>query len=116
MPDYSLAALKERTVREFKSEPTKKWYRSGNGKLVQEHIGVEYVTTIGAGHMPVDEWYQCMEEAVVREGKTPLLNAIMIRCKSLAWLRTDMDLRRYAIDCLSSGAYQQWKDFAHKEP
>lgn len=112
---YTLADLKEKSVREFKTHPTKSWYRSGNGKLVREHVGVEYVTTFGAGVLPEDEWYQLMENAIERERKTGLLDAIIARCGSLAWLRTEKEIRRYAIDCLSGGSYERWEDFDYKE-
>ena len=74
-------------------------------------MGIEYVRTVAAGRIPVDKWYQLMELAVENEGKTELLDKIIAHCQHLAWIRTPKKCRQYAMECLSSGAYQRWKDF-----
>ncbi len=103
-------------VREFKSEKTKHMIRTASGKFVHEEISYELIPTAGAGKLRKEEWMRLTEEAVTREGRTALLDALLAyvsaRC---AWLRTEKLQREYALACLASGAYKEWKDFKDPE-
>ena len=115
MQQPTLAELRP-GVREFRSEGTHRMIRADNGKFVEERIGVEYVPTAGAGTLRVEDWTRLAEEAVTREGRRALLDAIIAyvsaRC---AWLRTEKHQREYALECLATGAYKKWKDFKDPE-
>ena len=74
-----------------------------------ETRGVEYVTT-EAGRFTVGEWHRLLDEAVFCEEKTWLLDLIVNHVRShCAWLHKNQDIRNYALECLSSGAYHSWK-------
>lgn len=103
-------------VREFKSEKTKNMILTANGKFVREEISFELIPTAGAGKLRKEDWTRLMEEAIAREGRTALLDAIIayvsVRC---AWLRTAKRQQEYALECLACGAYKKWKDFKDPE-
>lgn len=107
----TIEALRWRGAREFKTEGTGRYSRSGNGKFKEERVGVEYVTTVGAGTMRISDWYLAAEEAVAREGKTELLATIEEYCRHhCAWLHTEEAIRQYALEVLCNEAYKHWTD------
>lgn len=108
----SVEDLRQISALEFRTEPTGNWTVSRNGRRKMETIGKEYVPT-SIGKIERKEWYRLMEEAVKTEKKSDLLLKIETYVKKhCAWLRTEMDVREYAMDCLSSNAYTHWKDFS----
>ena len=75
-------------------------------------VGKEFVRTVAAGVLELDEWRRLMEDAVEREGAGELLNRIVEYCRiHCVWLRREKELRGYALECLSSEAYRAWGDF-----
>lgn len=110
--DLSIAELKMIAVPTVRAVPTGRQYRARNGKMKDETTCVEFARITTEEEMPMDEWYKRMDEAVEREGKTELLQAITDHCrKHCAWLRTEADVHKYALDVLSSGAYRNWRGF-----
>ena len=110
MSQYSLEDLRSTSVDEFRMVPTGSYTINRNGRRVPVTEGVHFVTT-KVGKMTDDEWYQALEEAVVREGKEQLLEAVIASCRKLAWLKTEKAVRRHALSCLSSGAYLHWPEW-----
>ncbi len=100
VPAYSMDDLAWIGVREFQSVGTGKFYKSSNGKMKEETKGVEFVNTIGAGRMTLEEWYAAMEDTVIREEKAAVLAAKIEAAESCAWLRTDQEKRQYALEGL----------------
>lgn len=88
IPQHTMADLVWVGVREFQSIGTGKFFRAGNGRMKEETRGVEFVNTVGAGRMTLEEWYAAMEEAVIREEKTAALDVWIEKTKSCAWLWT----------------------------
>lgn len=83
--------------------------------MKEETILVEYIRCQNGEEVPLEKWYALMGTAVEREGKTEVLKQIEAVCgKNCAWLRTDKAVNRYALECLSSGAYLAWKEFGGK--
>lgn len=106
---YTLEELKQAGCIEFRTIPTGKWIESGNGRKKMETRGVEYVTT-KAGRFEMSTWHKFLEEAVFCEEKTWLLNVLIGHVRAhCAWLHTNNDIRNYALECLSSGAYHSWE-------
>ncbi len=106
----SIASLKWKGVREFRIEDTGKFRTARNGKRIPITQGVLYVDTVGEGRMKLEDWYSEFEKAVDEEGKTDLLEKIIAECKKLAWLRTEKDVRHYAMECMSDNAYKAWRN------
>ena len=100
MPEYTMADLVWVGVREFQSVGTGKFYRARNGKMKEETRGVEFVNTVGAGRMELDDWYLAMEAAIHREGRTAALAEKIDRAKTLAWLHTPEAIRRCALEMM----------------
>ena len=105
---YSTDDLKWTSVLEFRSVGTGKFRTTRNGNRKEETVGKDFVHTVGAGVMELDEWCRLMENAVRREGKESLLERIVERCRKLPWLNTEKKLRQYALECLSDEAYKAW--------
>ena len=106
---FTLDELKQTGCNEFRSEPTGRWIETRNGKRKMETRGVEYVTT-KAGRFERGKWHSYLEEAVFCEDLTGLLNIIIKHVRDhCAWLHTEKEIRNYALECLSSGAYHSWK-------
>lgn len=107
--DYSIEQLRTIGPDEFRSVPTGRYVETRNGKRKEVTEGKEYKQT-GAGRFEKSEWIRHMEEAVRCEGKTWLLDLIVNHVRShCAWLHKNQDIRNYALECLSSGAYHSWK-------
>lgn len=107
---YKIDDLVWRSSRMYRQEPTGTFTTNRNGRRVPVTKGTEYVTTAAAGTMPLSEWYRRMETAVQAEGKQELLDRIKAHCKEhCAWLRNDQAVSEYALECLSSKAYEVWK-------
>ena len=109
--EYSTTDLRQYAADEFRAEPTGDYTLNRKGKRVPVTRGVFYITT-PVGRFQEDKWCDLTEEAVRREGKTELYEAIKSHCKAhFPWLRTEKMLRRWALDCLTGGAYEYWDDF-----
>ena len=106
---YKMVDLAWKSSRMYRQEPTGTFTTNRNGRRVPVTKGTEYVTTAGAGTMPLSEWYRRMETAVQAEGKQELLDRIEAYCKEhCAWLRNDQAVREYALEVLSDKAYEAW--------
>jgi len=103
--------LRWTSSRMYRQEPTGSYTTNRNGRRVPVTKGTEYVKTAGADTMPLAEWYLRMETAVKQEDLTDLLEKIIEHCRKLAWLKTEKDVREYALECLSGEAYKAWEDF-----
>lgn len=103
--------LRWKDVREFRSEPTGDYRINRNGRRVPVTEGAEYINTVAAGRMKIEDWYHAMEQAVIQEGKTELLDKLIEYCQKLAWIRTEKAAKEHALECLSSEAYKAWNDF-----
>lgn len=103
--------LRWKGSREYRNKPTGSYTTNRNGKRVPVLKGTEYVRTVGAGVMPLAEWYLRMQTAVKEEGLEDLLQKIIEHCRKLAWLKTEQQLTEYALECLESKAYYAWEDF-----
>lgn len=56
-----------------------------------------------------EELKKVLEEAVQAEGKQELLDRVKAHCKEhCAWLKNDKAVSEYALECLSSKAYEAW--------
>ena len=84
---------------------------SRNGRRVPITHGVEYVKT-HVGEMTLESWYERMEDAVAKEGLSDFLQKIIEYCQRCAWIHSEEERRKYALECLSSEAYKAWDDFA----
>lgn len=113
--NYSINDLKWKSVLEFRSVGTGKFYMTINGKRREETVGKNFVHTKNAGVMELDDWLLMMDEAVKREGLTDMLNRIAHGCRNFAWLHTERDIRQYALECLSDETYRAWDDFKENE-
>ena len=100
--------LKWISSREYRQEPTGSYTVNRNGRRVPVTKGTEYVRTAGAGTMPLAEWYLRMETAIKQEGLTDLLEKVMDRCRQLAWLKNEQQIKEYALECMESEAYKAW--------
>lgn len=119
---YTVAQLRQIGALEFRAEPTGIFILNRNGRRVPVTKGVEYVPT-ACGKFSRDEWHSLMEKAVKEEGLEDLLKKVIVHCERLAFLHTEQQVRRYALNCLASGAYRRWpewnkgeKDEQGKEP
>ena len=101
--------LKWRGSREYREEPTGSYTTNRNGRRVPVTKGTESVRTVGAGTMPLAEWYLRMETALKKEGKEDLLEEVIDHCRHLAWLKSDRDVKEYALECISTEAYKAWR-------
>ena len=109
--EYTLNDLRQYAADEYRQEPTGSYTLNRNGKRIPVTEGVVYITT-PAGRFREDKWCDLAEAAVKREGKEDLYEAIRSHCKAhCPWLRTEKMLRRWALDCLTGGAYEYWDDF-----
>lgn len=107
--DYSIAQLRTNGPDEFRAVPTGRYIITQNGRRKEVTEGKEYKQT-SAGRFEKSEWIRHMEEAVFCEEKTWLLDLIVNHVRShCAWLHKNQDIRNYALECLSSGAYHSWK-------
>lgn len=102
MAEYKMADLCWVGVRGFRAIGTGKFFRAGNGRMKEEMTGVEYVNTVGAGQMNLDDWYLAMESAIHREGKTAVLAAKIEHAKTCAWLHTPKDILHYALELVET--------------
>lgn len=113
--DLSIAELRMTSVPTYRQVPTGRQFRTSNGKMKDETVGVEYAKITTGEELTMAEWYKLMDKAVEREGKTELLQAITEYCREhCAWLQTDREVHEYALDILSSGAYLKWRGFRQK--
>lgn len=110
MSGYSIEDLKSTSAPMFRAIPTGDFTTNRNGRRVPITKGVTFIRT-RVGEMEEDDWYQAMEEAVEREGKSDLLDEVIIHCRKLAWLKKEEQVRRYALDCISNGAYLHWPEW-----
>lgn len=99
---YSVADLQWRGVREGQAVPTGTYSKSSNGKTKPDMVYREHINTYGAGRMEIGEWFQQMEAAIEREGKTAELNAKIEEARSLAWLHTEKAAREYALESMGN--------------
>lgn len=107
MAEYTLESLRQAGAKEFRTEPTGTFTVNRNGKRVPVTMGVEYVTTKGAGRIPEQEWYE-----LIRKVADPaLLEKIKDHCRKLAWLKTEKEVEDYALECLANEAYLHWEDW-----
>lgn len=102
MAEYTTADLVWVGVLEFRAVGTGRYFRAGNGRMKEEMIGAEYVNTVGAGQMNLDDWYLAMESAIHREGKTAVLAAKIEHAKTCAWLHTPKDILHYALELVET--------------
>lgn len=106
--EYTIAELVQVGPIEYRAVPTGTYILTRNGKRKQETVGKEFINT-HVGKFELREWYSYMEEAVRREGAEWLLNAIIDHIsKHCFWFHTKREMRNYALECLSSGAYHSW--------
>ena len=111
-PEVSLEELRMTGAWEFRSLPTGRMVTAGNGRRVHELRGVEFAPT-RFGRVEKDSWYRLCEEAISQEGKLRLLEAVVKHVRSCcAWLKNDLAVRQYAIECVSSGTYRSWDGFS----
>ena len=99
-PEYSIADLQWKGVREGQAVPTGTYSQSANGKMKPNMRYVEYIKTAGAGRLELSEWYRLMEEAIAREGKTAELEACIKISRGCAWLHTEKQIREYALELM----------------
>ena len=102
---YRIEDLRWTGVSTFRTRGTGRYYPARNGKLTEERVGESFIPT-KFGEIPEDQWYELMEEAVRFEDKTVILDALIERCRSLAWLHTEEAIRRYALELLAGGHYE----------
>ena len=113
---YSTDDLKWTSVRQFKAVGTGQFYTTRNGNRKEKFVGKDFVPTVGAGLLELDEWYRLMEEAVKREGLEPLLNRLAEYLKNTMTAYYDPKNARHnarhdALECLSNEAYKSWEGF-----
>ena len=97
---YSIADLQWRGVRQGQAVATGTYSRSTNGKMKPDMRFAEHINTAGAGRLEISEWFQLMEEAIVREGKAAELDEEIRKARRLAWLHTEKEIREYALECM----------------
>ena len=106
--EYTVAELRQVGPLEFRAVPTGNYILTRNGKRKQETVGKEFINT-QVGKFELREWYSYMEEAVRREGAEWLLNAIIEHVSTHCfWFHSKKEMRNYALECLSSGAFRSW--------
>lgn len=110
MEAYSIADLKPTGAFEYRTVGTGIFFINRNGRRVEKTVGAEYVP-IGKGKIEKDKWYRLMEAAVDRENQGQLLMEIEEACKRFAWLKTDEDRHRHALEVLGSKAYLYWPEW-----
>lgn len=110
---YSIADLQWRGVREGQAVPTGTYSRSSNGKMKPDTMYAEHIQTAGAGRLEISEWFRLMEEAVVREGRTADLEAKIKAARRLAWLRTEKEIREYALESMGIEDWRK-KNYEHE--
>ena len=54
--------------RTWKAVGTGQFYTTRNGNRKEKFVGKDFVPTVGAGLLELDEWYRLMEEAVKATG------------------------------------------------
>lgn len=65
-----------------------------------------------AGEFKPDEWHELVLAEVKADGKSALLEQVTKHCETVcAWLHTDDERQRYALECLANHAYEHWDDF-----
>ena len=89
-------------VREEKWEPIGKKERLWNGRERKMLKPVTYVKTVGCGRMPLDAWYELMLKAVTREGLDAELERELEVVRGCAWIKTDKERLRYALERLAN--------------
>lgn len=97
-PEYTIADLKWKGVREGQAVPTGTYSRSTNGKLKPDTRYAEHIQTVGAGRIEIGEWFRLMEEAIVREERTGELEEQIKIARGLPWLHTEKQIREYALE------------------
>lgn len=106
--EYTIAELRQVGPLEFRAVPTGNYILTRNGKRKQETVGKEFINT-HVGKFELREWYSYMEEAVRREGAERLLNTIIEHVSAHCfWFHSKKEIRNYALECLSSGAFRSW--------
>lgn len=109
---YTLEDLRATGVNLYRAVPTGRKIMMPNGREKMVTVGMFFKQT-KLGQIERGKWYRLLEEAVLKEEKTDLLNAIIEEAGKLAWLHTEQEIREHALECLSSGAYRAWKGFKH---
>ena len=99
-PKYPISDLQWKGVREGQAVPTGTFSRSANGKMKPIMRYAEHIQTVGAGRLEISEWFQLMEDAIIREGKTAELEAMIEEARGLAWLHTEKQVREYALELM----------------
>ncbi len=99
---YSVADLQWRGVREGQAVATGTYSKSSNGKMKPDTRYAEHIQTAGAGRIEISDWFQLMEEAIIREGRTAELEKRIKVARGLAWLHTEKQIREYALECMGN--------------
>lgn len=87
-------------------------YHMWHGRRVSDYKMVElYKTKVGT-YTP-EEWRTLAMQTIKENNQRELYLAVYDHCKTnCAWLHKDDQISEYALDCISSHAYEAWKDFA----
>lgn len=82
-----------------------------HGKMIQDHAFVEdYVTKFGT--FSPKEWNKLALKVVKDTGKYELYLAVKEYCRNnCAGLHTDEEYSEHALSCMTSHAYESWKNF-----
>ncbi len=113
--DYSLDELTP-GIRHFVSQKSRVPVgKNKNGSLYYPMQSIEYYST-KAGDIELSFWMRLVEDAVKREDKRELLDAVTDYVKNnCAWLKSREDTRMYALECLCRKSYENWDGFNYEE-
>lgn len=102
-------------MRTGRAEPTGQYTITNRGtrKPITRYVH-RYHTPMG--EFEPEEWKKRALAEIEAENKKELLESIKDYCREhCAWLHKEKDVEEYAIECLCSRAYRQWKDFENGE-
>lgn len=82
-----------------------------HGRMVPEYAFVEIYKTKVGDFSPV-KWNDLALQVVKDTGKYDLYLAVMDHCKkNCAWLHKEAEISEHALSCMTSHAYESWKEF-----
>lgn len=109
-------ALRDLAIRyeTLRHEPTGAFTTNRNGRRVEVTEAKVYLVT-DLGELAQDKWRRLVLLAVTEEDKEELLWEIEMHVRShCAWLKTEQEIKDYALECLASESYKAWEGFGEK--
>ena len=81
--------------------------KSKNGQEIYKGI---FSKETSWGDIEENEWYRVAKELITIAGEMEILEGIKKHCRNFAWMKSEEDAERYAIECMLCRAYEHWPE------